>query len=356
MTTDSDARLKQAAVDLSKLKSEIRKAYIGQEALVDGVVLGLLAQGNLLLEGAPGLGKTLLVRVLSQTLQLSFSRVQFTPDLMPADITGGPTLLKTASGDTEIRFRPGPIFAHIVLADEINRGTPKTQSAMLEAMQEHAVTIAGERRVLEEPFFVIATQNPIEHEGTYPLPEAQLDRFLFKLLVALPPLSVLTRIGLETTGNTQHTAAPVMTRERLLELQHLTREIVVSDSIAELAARLTLATHPSSEHCPAKLKPWVRYGASPRATQALILAGRAHALMAGRAWVEKADVLAVARPILRHRIFPTFEAELEGVTAETLVAVAPPSSCRWYAKGARPRCMSEMRTSSSVATDGRERA
>lgn len=318
MTTDT-AALSQAAEDLNRLKTEIRRAYIGQEALVDGVVLGMLARGNLLLEGAPGLGKTLLVRVLSQTLQLSFSRVQFTPDLMPADITGGPTLLKNAAGETEIRFRPGPIFAHVVLADEINRGTPKTQSAMLEAMQEHAVTIAGERRVLEEPFFVIATQNPIEHEGTYPLPEAQLDRFLFKLLVALPPLAVLTRIGLETTGEAQQTPEAVLSQERLLELQALTRQIVVSDHIAELAAKLTLATHPDSEHCPAALKPWVRFGASPRATQALVLAGRAHALMAGRAWVDVADVLAVARPILRHRIFPTFEAELEGITTERLV-------------------------------------
>ncbi len=318
MTTDA-ATLTRAAEDLSRLKAEIRKAYIGQEELVDGVVLGLLARGNLLLEGAPGLGKTLLVRVLSETLRLTFSRVQFTPDLMPADITGGPTLLKDASGETRIRFRPGPIFAHVVLADEINRGTPKTQSAMLEAMQEHAVTVAGERRVLEEPFFVIATQNPIEHEGTYPLPEAQLDRFLFKLLVALPSLAVLTRIGLETTGNSAAQPEPVLSRQRLLELQTLTREIVVSEHIAELAARLTLATHPDSPHCPPKLKPWVRFGASPRATQALILAGRAHALLAGRAWVDASDVLAVARPILRHRIFPTFEAELEGITAERLV-------------------------------------
>ncbi|MFT5681260.1 MAG: MoxR-like ATPase [Myxococcota bacterium] len=318
MTTDS-AALTQASEDLERLKAEIRKAYIGQEALVDGVVLGLLARGNLLLEGAPGLGKTLLVRVLAETLQLNFSRVQFTPDLMPADITGGPTLLKNAAGETEIRFRPGPIFAHVVLADEINRGTPKTQSAMLEAMQEHAVTIAGERRVLEEPFFVIATQNPIEHEGTYPLPEAQLDRFLFKLLVTLPPLAILARIGLETTGNTSVKPEAVLSRERLLQLQALTREIVVSEHVAELAAKLTLATHPDSEYCPASLKPWVRFGASPRATQGLILAGRAHALMAGRAWVEAADLLAVARPILRHRIFPTFEAELEGITTEKLV-------------------------------------
>ncbi len=319
MSSLSAAVLEQATADLSALRAEIRKAYIGQDDLVEGVIIGLLAQGNLLLEGAPGLGKTLLVKVLSEALQLRFSRIQFTPDLMPADITGGPTLLKDTDGQTVLRFRPGPIFAHVVLADEINRGTPRTQSALLEAMAEQAVTISGERRPLEAPFFVIATQNPIEMEGTYPLPEAQLDRFLFKLQVALPPLEILKRIGLETTSTAPPTIEPVLSRARLLALQQLARGVVISDALAALAARITLASHPSSPLAPERVRAYVRFGASPRATQSLVLASRARALVSGRAWVSEEDVLAVSHSVLQHRIFTSFEAKLEGINISSIV-------------------------------------
>ena len=256
--------------------------------------------------------------MLADALHLDFSRIQFTPDLMPADITGTTALVQT-DGGSELQFRPGPIFAHIVLADEINRATPKTQSALLEAMQEHAVTVAGERRILEEPFFVIATQNPIEMEGTYPLPEAQLDRFLLKLDVPFPTFEVLRNIGVLTTGKAMPEVSAVMDRQTLLDVQDLVREIVVAPHVADMAARLTLATHPESEASPPVVKKFVKYGASPRAMQALMLAGRAEALMAGRPWVSGTDLKKVAHPILRHRMILGFDAELEGVTADQIV-------------------------------------
>lgn len=292
---------------------------IGQDELVRFVLLGLLAGGHVLLEGTPGLGKTLIVKALSQALHLRFSRIQFTPDLMPADITGATVMVRDEAGRADLRFRPGPVFSNIVLADEINRGTPKTQSAMLEAMAERSVTVAGEQRPLEAPFFVIGTQNPIEMEGTYPLPEAQLDRFLFKLVVPYPSLAVLQRIGMETTGTATPTLSAVLDRDGVLDLQALTRGIVVSEAMGNLAARLTLATHPESPTCPASVRRFLRYGASPRATQALLLAGRAHALLEGRAFVGPGDLHAVARPVLRHRVFLGLEAELEGVKSEAVV-------------------------------------
>jgi MoxR-like ATPase len=316
-----ETQISEASAALGRLEQEIRKAFIGQPQLVRGLLIGLISQGNLLLEGAPGLGKTLLVRVLARALDLNFSRIQFTPDLMPADITGGPTLHRTADGATELAFRPGPIFSHILLADEINRGTPRTQSALLEAMQEQAVTIGGERHVLEAPFLVIATQNPIEMEGTYPLPEAQLDRFLLKLLVGYPTLEMLVRIGLETTTHSEPDIQPVLDRETLRGIQRLARDIVVGDHVADLAARITLATHPGTAGCPEVVKKYVRDGASPRAMQALVLAGRARALLEGRAFVSSEDLLAVGPDILRHRIFIGFEAGLEGVSTDDLVAV-----------------------------------
>jgi MoxR-like ATPase len=309
----AEERLAQAAIALQTLDSEIRKVFIGQDALVHQVLIGLIARGNLLLEGAPGLGKTLLVRTLASVLDLEFSRVQFTPDLMPADITGGPTLLRSKTGETALEFRRGPIFAHIVLADEINRGTPRTQSALLEAMQEQAVTIAGERHVLEPPFFVLATQNPIEMEGTYPLPEAQLDRFLFKLEVPYPDKTELIRIGLETTGTQSPVVEAVLDRTRLLALQALCREIVVAPHVADFAARITLATHPSTDGATSLVREYVQHGASPRAMQSLLLAGRAVALADGRPFVSTDDVRSVALPVLRHRIFLGFEADLERI-------------------------------------------
>jgi MoxR-like ATPase len=322
MSQPDNARLADARQDLERLERAIRTVYIGQHALVKDVLTAMLAGGNVLLEGSPGLGKTLLVRVLSQALALDARRIQFTPDLMPADITGGTTLIRDEEGGTRLAFRPGPVFANIVLADEINRGTPKTQSALLEAMQERSVTVGGERRILDAPFFVIATQNPIEHEGTYPLPEAQLDRFLLKLLVPFPSRDELVRIGLETTRGDAAEITPVLDREGVLRLQALCRDIVVGEDVASQAASLVLATHPEHEGSPADIRRFVRYGASPRAMQALLQAGRARALLAGRAWVSPDDLREIAAPVLRHRVHLGLEAELEGVGSESLVATA----------------------------------
>ena len=311
--------LQRAVKQLGDLASMIERVYLGQGELVHKVIVGLLAQGNILLEGPPGLGKTLLVSVLAQALELDFSRIQFTPDLMPADITGTTALLRGEDGSSELRFHPGPIFAHVVLADEINRATPKTQSALLEAMQEKHVTVSGERRALEAPFFVLATQNPVEMEGTYPLPEAQLDRFLFKLNVPFPSLDVLKQIGLETTGVERKVVEPIMSRSELLELQGIVRRIVVAPKVAEIAARIVLATHGDKGESPDMVRRFVQWGASPRAMQALLLAGRAEALLAGRAWVSEDDIRKVAPDILRHRMILNFDAKLDEVTPEQLV-------------------------------------
>ena len=321
MTTISEQQIVQAQERLGALKAEIERRVFGQSDLVLQAIVGLLARGNVLIEGQPGLGKTLLVKVMSEALALDFSRIQFTPDLMPADITGSQTLSHDEHGRAQLQFRAGPIFANMVLADEVNRATPKTQSALLEAMQEHSVTVAGQRRSLPAPFIVAATQNPIEMEGTYPLPEAQLDRFLLKLEVQFPSFEDLREIGLRTTGSTEATTNVVMSREQLLSLQALTREIVVAGHVAEYCAQITMATHPNSPRAPEQVKRFVRYGASPRAMQALILAGRAYALLCGRAWVSEDDVRAIAHPVLRHRMIPTFDAKLEGVTNNDLVDV-----------------------------------
>jgi MoxR-like ATPase len=330
----TEERIDRAQDALGGLEQEIGKRLYGQPTLVQQAIIGLLARGNVLIEGPPGLGKTLLVKVMSEALDLEFSRIQFTPDLMPADITGSQTLVHDEEGRTRLEFRAGPLFANMVLADEINRATPKTQSALLEAMQEHAVTVAGARRVLPQPFVVAATQNPIEMEGTYPLPEAQLDRFLLKLEVAFPSLHDVREIGMRTTGKEDVQTSMVMGRDTLIELQDLTREIVVAPHIADLAANLTMATHPESPNAPEQVKRFVRYGASPRAMQALVLAGRAHALLCGRAWVSEDDLRAVAHPVLRHRMIPTFDARLEGVTNNALVdalidAARTPRASAW---------------------------
>jgi len=311
--------LEQAMGALGRLEEAIHAVYFGQEELVHHVVLGLMARGNLLLEGPPGLGKTLLVSVLADALELDFSRIQFTPDLMPADITGTTALMRDASGQTKLEFQAGPIFSNIVLADEINRATPKTQSALLEAMQEKSVTVSGQRMKLDAPFFVLATQNPVEMEGTYPLPEAQLDRFLFKLDVPFPSREVLREIGLRTTGIEELRVETVMTKEQLLGLQDLVRRVIVAPKIADMAAHIVLATHPDKGEAPGIVRQYVQWGASPRAMQALLLAGRAEALMSGRAWVNEEDLARVAPHILRHRVILNFDARLEHVSSDTLV-------------------------------------
>jgi MoxR-like ATPase len=304
------------------VRDELGRVIVGHHELLDLVVTALFAGGHVLLEGVPGLGKTLLVRTLAQALDLRFARIQFTPDLMPADILGTNLLVQDESGRRRFEFQPGPIFAQIVLADEINRATPKTQSALLEAMQEHAVSIAGESRPLEEPFFVLATQNPIEMEGTYPLPEAQLDRFLFKLRVPFPALDELREIADRTTGPEPPEAHRVVDGATLRRLQAFALEVPAAAHIQEYAARLVLATHPEPAGTTDTARRFVRYGASPRGLQALIRAGKVRALAQGRAHVATEDLVALAAPALRHRILLNFEGEAEGLEPERVIVDA----------------------------------
>ncbi len=310
-------RLKYAAII-----NELRRVIVGHAELLDLTVTAVLADGHVLLEGVPGLGKTLLVRSLSQVLDLRFARIQFTPDLMPADILGTNLIVQDDAGRRRFEFQPGPLFAQIVLADEINRATPKTQSALLEAMQEHSVSIAGISRRLEEPFFVLATQNPIEMEGTYPLPEAQLDRFLFKLRVPFPDLPELQEIATRTTGPVEPTVQQVADGAALRGMAALARQVPVADYIQEYAARLVLATHPDRPETTEAARRFVRYGASPRGLQALLRAGKVRALAQGRLNVSVEDVQALAYPALRHRIILNFEGEAEGADPDNVLASA----------------------------------
>ncbi|MGD9494907.1 MAG: AAA family ATPase [Armatimonadota bacterium] len=304
------------------LRAEVGKVIVGMEEVVEDTLIALLAGGHVLLEGVPGLGKTLLVRTLSEALDLQFARIQFTPDLMPADITGTMVLWEGAGGEREFRFQHGPVFANVVLADEINRATPKTQSALLEAMQEHSVSIAGVTHRLEEPFLVFATQNPIEMEGTYPLPEAQLDRFLFKVRVQFPSLGELHEIMSRTTGTQQPRADKVARREEILSLAQVAREVPVASHVQEFALRLLLGTHPDNDEAPEPVRRFVRYGASPRGAQALLLSGKVRALMAGRFNVAIEDIRASALPSLRHRIVLNFEGQAEEIDPDDLIAAA----------------------------------
>jgi len=318
---DIETRIEEFKTIFERLRGEIGKMIVGHEAIVEGVLMCLLADGHGLLEGVPGLGKTLLVRILSQALELKFSRIQFTPDLMPADIMGTNMVVETPSG-RQFRFQAGPVFANIVLADEINRATPKTQSALLEAMQEHSVTVAGTIHRLEEPFFVLATQNPIEMEGTYPLPEAQLDRFLFKLRVSSPTLEELSLILDRTTGGQTPAIEPVCDGAMILKMRHLVREVPIASHVKEFAIRVVLATHPSDEMAPEETKRFVRFGSSPRGAQALVLTGKIRALIQGRYNVAFEDIEYVAPLALRHRVLLNFEGQAEGIDTDMIVAKA----------------------------------
>lgn len=304
---------------LQDAKAELQQTIVGMETIIDQVLIALLANGHILLEGVPGLGKSLLVQTLGRLFAVKQARIQFTPDLMPADITGTNVVMEDQQGQRFFQFQPGPIFANIVLADEINRATPKTQSALLEAMQERSVSTAGTTRPLPPPFFVLATQNPIEMEGTYPLPEAQVDRFFFKLHVPYPSLAELQDILVRTTGGASHETTVKMEPEQLLEVQKLVRQIPMAEEVTGYCARLVMATHPEDSSLES-VRRYIRYGASPRGAQALVLAAKAHAFLAGRYSVSFDDVRAVALPALRHRVLLNLEGEASGQKADVILA------------------------------------
>jgi MoxR-like ATPase len=312
-------RMARARRSFEAVKAELGRVVVGHENLIEQVFVALVCGGHCLLEGVPGLGKTLMVRSLAAALNLSFSRIQFTPDLMPADITGTQMLTEDAAGKKIFDFQRGPIFAHIVLADEINRATPKTQSALLEAMQEQSVTVAGKGHRLESPFMVLATQNPIEMEGTYPLPEAQVDRFFFKLLLEYPNREELGRIADLTTSPPPPALNRVLDAETILKIRDWVREVPIASPVKDYAARLILATHPRMNGRLPAAEKYVLYGASPRGLQSLVLAAKARALLSERPNVAFDDIRAVALQSLRHRIILNLEGEAEGVTAEKIV-------------------------------------
>jgi MoxR-like ATPase len=316
------------------IEAEIGLVIVGQEGLVRAVLVCLLCEGHALLEGVPGLGKTQLLKTLSDVVELEFSRVQFTPDLMPADILGTQVLEEGEAGHRQFRFRPGPVFANLILADEINRATPKTQSAMLEAMQERAVTVAGETRPLPRPFLVMATQNPLEMEGTYPLPEAQLDRFLLKALVPFPSAEELVAVVERTTGDARPVVDRVADADLLTAMIELTRQVPIASHLTQHAVDLVVATHPERPEAPDPVRRYVRFGASPRGAQALVLAAKAAALLDGRPNVAADDLRAMAPAALRHRLVLGYEAAADGVAADDLVAAvldtvpSPPAGLR----------------------------
>jgi MoxR-like ATPase len=314
-----EERLSLARGKSARLREAIGTVIVGQGEVVEETLWGIVAGGHVLLEGAPGLGKTLLVRTLASCLDLRFSRIQFTPDLMPSDVTGTNVLVGAPDGSRHFALHRGPIFGQVVLADEINRATPKTQSALLEAMQEHACTIAGVRHALEEPFFVLATENPIEMEGTYPLPEAQLDRFLLKVVVPSPTEDEMTEILARTTGPDRAPPPPVLSKDELLDLRALCRDVVVAEPVLRYASRITRASDPAADGAPDPVRRALRWGAGVRGAQSLILAAKAVALLDGRAHVAFADVQRVARPVLRHRLIRSFEGEADGITADQVI-------------------------------------
>jgi MoxR-like ATPase len=317
MTTEE--AISQFRETYAAIRAEIGRVMVGQDSIVEGTLNAIFAGGHVLLEGVPGLGKTLLVRTLGEVLDLSFSRVQFTPDLMPADILGTNLVMESPDGRRQFQFQKGPIFAHLVLADEINRATPKTQSAMLEAMQERQVTAGGEVRPLPQPFFVLATQNPIDQEGTYPLPEAQLDRFFFKLIVGYPTAEELTEVLNRTTEGVKVTPNKMLDGAGLAELQRLVRHVPIGTHVKDYAVRLVLATHPKTGTALPITNQYLRFGSSPRGGQVLVLAAKVRALTQGRFNVSYDDIAAVAASALRHRLIVNFEAEAEGITTDHVI-------------------------------------
>jgi MoxR-like ATPase len=317
---NQDSRVQAFVTAFEGLRAEVEKVIVGHREVITHVLTGMFAGGHVLLEGVPGLGKTLLIKTLSEGLDLSFSRIQFTPDLMPADIIGTNIIVEDADGRKHFQFQQGPIFAHILLADEINRATPKTQSALLEGMQESAVTVGGATRPLPAPFFVLATQNPIEMEGTYPLPEAQLDRFLFKLRVRYPQIEELHAIIDRTTQSRTATVNRVLGGPDVLAFRELIREVPIATHVRDFASAIVMATHPQWEKAPDVARRFVRYGASPRGAQALVLGAKVKALAEGRYNVSIEDIKALAVPALRHRVILNFEGEAEGVDTDTLIS------------------------------------
>jgi len=325
MARDIPEQVRQAAeqfrTQFEALRREIHKIIVGHNDIVEGVLVCLFTGGHALLEGVPGLGKTLLIRALSQAMQLEFSRIQFTPDLMPADIIGTNIIIEDpATGRKEFKFERGPLFSQMVLADEINRATPKTQSALLEAMQEKQVTVARQRYQLQAPFFVMATQNPIEQEGTYPLPEAQLDRFFFKLVVQYSSRQELNEILNRTTAGRNPQVQAVMTGEQIIASQNLVRSVAIAPHVQDYAIRVMMATHPNGEFATDSVNRYVRWGSSPRGAQAIVLAAKVYALMDGRFNVSFDDVRKAAVPALRHRMLLNFEGEAEGIATDTILA------------------------------------
>lgn len=318
---DNEVRAKLDAfrADFERLRTEVSKVIVGHLDILDDTLIALIAGGHVLLEGVPGLGKTLTVRTLADALHLKFQRIQFTPDLMPADLIGTNVVLETPDGRKQFEFQPGPIFGNILLADEINRATPKTQSALLEAMQEHSVTVAGRTHKLSEPFFVMATQNPLEMEGTYPLPEAQLDRFFCKLLVKYPLISELETILDRTTEASSPRAEAVLRGERILEMSQLARQIPIAAEVRRYGLALVMATHPEDELAADITRRFVRYGASPRGAQAMILGAKIRAILDHRYHVAKEDIREMAPAVLRHRLILNFEGQAEGISTDSVI-------------------------------------
>lgn len=318
--THADLAVRDFTDVAQRIEAEIGKVVVGQAEVVRGVVTAVLGGGHVLLEGVPGLGKTLLIRSLSQVLDLPFSRVQFTPDLMPADITGTTVLMEERGGGRAFEFQPGPIFASLILADELNRATPKTQSALLEAMQEQTVTVAKRVHALPRPFFVMATQNPIEMEGTYPLPEAQLDRFFVKLNIGYPAADDLLEILNRTTTRYSPQTEKVADGDTVLRMTEFARGLPIATPVLQYAVRLTLATHPDNSDATDEIRRYIRYGASPRGAQATVTGAKIRALLAGRFNVAYEDIRAAALPALRHRLMLTYEADADAITADRLLA------------------------------------